>query len=259
VPAFRERVVETDAGRRVQLVEWLWQDPALDDGAEARRALVLFVHGSPGSWTAAKDLFAERKLRRGIRLMSLDRLGWGGSAAGGVEPSLQVQAEAVAACIRSASPRGPVVLVGHSLGGPVIVRTAMDFPSLVQGLVILAGSVDPALEKTTWYQAVGRWPWVRWMVPRMLRRSDAEIIGLRSQLEEMLPMWGGVELPVAIVHGERDRLVPVANVEFMQRVLTAAKSVVVHRISGRGHFLPWKESQLVADTVVTMLERLSGS
>ncbi len=39
------------------------------------------------------------------------------------------------------------ILVGHSLGGPVIARTAMDYPDLVDGLILVGGSIDPEMEK----------------------------------------------------------------------------------------------------------------
>jgi pimeloyl-ACP methyl ester carboxylesterase len=39
-----------------------------------------------------------------------------------------------------------VILVGHSLGGPLIARMTMDYPELIDGLVFVAGSVAPKLE-----------------------------------------------------------------------------------------------------------------
>ena len=41
----------------------------------------------------------------------------------------------------------PVYLAGHSLGGPLVAKMAALYPEKVDGLVILAGSFDPTLEK----------------------------------------------------------------------------------------------------------------
>lgn len=251
----RQHFVGTESGRAVKLVEWISEETERSPGS---RPVVLYVHGSPGGWSGARDIFAQPSLQGAARLLSLDRPGWGGSAKAGVEPSLAAQAEAVAACLRWAGEKRGAILVGHSLGGPVVARAAMDYPDLVQGLVILAGSVDPALEKTTWYQAIGRWRIVRWMLPDSLRLADAEIIDLRRELEAMLPLWSDLEIPVVIVHGEGDGLVPVGNVDFMERVLTKA-SVEVHRLEKRGHFVPWKEQRFIAERIGALLEEIGAN
>ncbi len=249
----REHLIETHAGRTVKIVEWLASD---GEQVDLSLPVVLFVHGTPGGWSGAADVFAVPQLQTQARLLSIDRLVWGGSAAGGVEPSLAVQADAVSACLEWAGPNSAAVLVGHSLGAPIIVRTAMDFPELVEGLVILAGSVDPALEKTTWYQALGRWRIIRWMLPDSLRLADAEIIDLREELAAMLPRWGDLKMPFVIVHGRGDSLVPIANVDFMERVLTNAP-LDVHRLRKRGHFIPWKDQHLIAERITALIDRLT--
>src|SRR3546814_16092495 len=46
----------------------------------------------------------------------------------------------------------PAIVVGHSLGGPIAAKLAMDYPDRVRGLLLLAPSVAPALEAPRWYQ-----------------------------------------------------------------------------------------------------------
>jgi hypothetical protein len=41
------------------------------------------------------------------------------------------------------------------------------------------------------------------------------------------------------MHGTRDDLVPYQNVDYMCAHLTGAKHVVVKRLDGFNHFLPW--------------------
>ncbi|HEY5692223.1 MAG TPA: alpha/beta hydrolase [Cyclobacteriaceae bacterium] len=40
----------------------------------------------------------------------------------------------------------PIILIGHSLGGTVIARMTMDSPELVDGVVMVAPSIDPEIE-----------------------------------------------------------------------------------------------------------------
>ena len=46
-----------------------------------------------------------------------------------------------------------IMLIGHSLGGPVIARMAMDYPDAYQGLIFVAASIDPEMEKEEWYRS----------------------------------------------------------------------------------------------------------
>jgi len=48
------------------------------------------------------------------------------------EPSLEKQAALIADLVRPEVSQRPAILVGHSFGGPVIARIAIDYPSFVR-------------------------------------------------------------------------------------------------------------------------------
>jgi pimeloyl-ACP methyl ester carboxylesterase len=186
-------------------------------------------------------------------MISVDRLGFGESAAGGIETALGKQAAALQPLLeRNASGRG-ALLVGHSLGGPVVGRMAMDFPRQVGGLIIVAGSCDPDLEKRTWYQRAGMSPLVRWAVPHELDMANVEMIPLRGELEAMRPRWAEIRVPVTVIQGGKDPLVPPANADFLGRVLVNAPVTMV-RPPDANHFLVWERPGLIRDAVLRMLE-----
>ena len=227
-------------------------------------ALILFVHGSPGSWQSFERVMREPALDQ-FHLISIDRLGWGGSqltaeatpadSKASTQPSLKVQADAIRQLLESTEAKGPVIAVGHSLGAPIAARVAMDAPDLIDGLVLAAGSIDPEQEKTTWYQAIGRFRIVRWMLPRSLVAADEEMIPLKAELEAMVPHWQDVRTPVFVLQGERDRLVPAANVDFAKRMLTAA-DLEIERIPKRGHLLHVRETARIARAIRRMADRI---
>ena len=137
------------------------------------------------------------------------------------------------------------VLVGHSLGGPIIAQTAADDPDLVAALVIVAGSLDPAQESVPFIQYVGdTWP-VSALLPRMLRNANREIIALEPQLEALAPRLAAIKVPVTIVHGTKDDLVPFANVAFIKTHMTGTKAMDVTVLDGKNHFLPWNSKDKV--------------
>ncbi len=237
----------------------------LRDGRELRAfetglagsPLVLFVHGSPGAWNDFAYVMADEALASRAKLVSVDRLGWGGSAEGGLAPALVEQADALAQLLRALPEHRPVVVVGFSLGGPVAARLAMDAPELVDALVLVAASVDPQLETPTWYQHVGRTTLVRAILPDALRRADDEIRPLRADLEALLPLWPKLRLPIFVQQGGDDALVPPANADFLERVANSAQ-LVVERLPDQGHLIPWERpdalSRLVQRALVAALE-----
>ncbi|HAD13390.1 MAG TPA: alpha/beta hydrolase, partial [Saprospirales bacterium] len=88
-----------------------------------------------------------------FRMIAVDRPGFGYTEGfGKPEPSLLNQALALKAVADSFTSGQKVLLAGHSLGAPVIVKFAMDFPDLTAGLILLGGSVDPAMEEHPWWQ-----------------------------------------------------------------------------------------------------------
>lgn len=218
-------------------------------------ARVLFVHGSPGTWEAYRRFLDDPRLRGAARLLALDRPGFGGSGRGRADPSLERQAAATAAVL-DAEPGGPAVVVGHSLGGPIAARLAVDRPDLVGALVLIAPSIDPALERHRWYNVAGSWRLVQLLLSVDMVTSNRELWPLRRELEALAPRLGEVACRTIVIQGERDELVPPANAEFAERALPPG-SVEVRWVAGEGHFVLWTRPELTAEAVVESLERLA--
>jgi len=211
----------------------------VDSMAEDKTPLLL-VHGSPGSWTGWEDYFKDYALRNRYRIMAVDRPGFGWSGLGKPERSLKQQSEDIAAVFERLGEDEKIILVGHSYGGPVVVRMAIDYPDKVAAVVVLAGSVDPDLEETMTVQRMATWPVIRWLVPPFAYSTNEEIMALKESLKTMSNLWGKITAPVIIIHGEDDTLVPVGNVDFMESKLVNAQSVTVDRIPKGSHFVPWE-------------------
>ncbi len=225
---------------------------------ERNRTPVVFVHGSPGSWGAFLSFMGRRELLQRAHLISVDRPGFGESGRGKPEKSLRAQAAAIQPILKQFATQKPAILVGHSFGGPVIARLAADFPELVGGLILVAPSIDPELEKTKWYQIPADWKLFSWMVPTDLVTTNREILPLKAELEELLPLWSEIRAPVTVIQGEKDGLVPPANADFAERVLTNA-SLKVIRDPELDHFIPWKRPDMIVDAILDHLAHLSQS
>lgn len=197
---------------------------------------VVFVHGTPGSADGWRDFLAE--VPEGFEYVAVDRPGFGESDPEDAVVSLEMQADALLPLLAQGR---RTLLVGHSLGGPVVAEAALRAPGKVGGILILAGSLDPDLEEIHPLQHIGRvWP-VRSLLPRAIRNSNEELFALEAELRRLDTRLPQMEVPVRIVHGDEDPLVPVANVDYMRRRLPAAEIRAVELLPGRDHYLPWKE------------------
>jgi len=216
------------------------------------KPLIVFVHGSPGSLSAFIDFMADSLLLSRAHLISVDRPGFGASDFGYAEPSLQKQAAFLKPILEEYKDNRPIILVGHSLGGPLIARMAIDYPELVDGLVMVAPSIAPELEPNEWFRAPLATPFLKWLLPRSLRASNDEIYKLKPELEELIPLWKNIETPTIVIQGKNDSLVPAENAEFARKMLVCAP-VKIQLMEGVDHFIPWRNPELIRAAVLEMI------
>jgi len=226
-------------------VEYIEVDTGFEDGKA--KQLIVFVHGTPGSFTTFMHYMNDSLMQEHFHMISVTRPGWVERNAEKV-PSLDEQAAALEPLLRMDRSGKGTILMGHSYGGPVIAKTAMEYSELVSGLVFVATTGDPELSGPRWYNRLAV------VIPRFilgsgLKGANAEIMPLRPQLESILSGWEELEMPVLIVQGDRDRLVNPRNAEFMQRMLVNAEVTYMWR-EGQGHFVLWEEAGLIVDAII---------
>lgn len=215
---------------------------------------VIFVHGSPGSWSAFVDFLKTDSLLKKVRMVSVDRPGFGYSGFGDAEVSLEKQAAYLKPIVAKQAQNGKqIIVVGHSLGGPLIARMAMDYPELIDGLIFVAGSVDPELEPPRWYRYILDAPPVKYFIPKSFRASNLEILHLKEELELMLPLWTTIQQPCLVIQGEADSLVPAANADFLKKKLVNAQYLEIQKVAGMNHFVPWSNPELIANGILSLI------
>ena len=217
--------------------------------------LVVFVHGSPGSLSAFIDFMADTPLLEKAQLISVDRPGFGESNFGYAQKSVKKQAAVLKPILEKHKAHRPIILVGHSLGGPVIARMAMDYPELVDGLVIVAGSIDPDLEPHEWFRAPLATPFLKWIMPRSFRSSNDEIYHLKPELQDMLPLWKNITAHTIVIQGKKDELVDPQNAAFAKRMIINAPVELVE-IDEMNHFVPWSNPELIRQAILKLIDEL---
>jgi uncharacterized protein len=175
------------------------------------KPVVLYFHGNGGSLGLRTDRF--RALTAdGTGLLALSYRGYGGSSGSPSEGGLIADALAAYNFAAARYPVGRIVLWGESLGSGVAVALAAEKPV---GRVVLQAPFTSAAD------VAAR---VYWFLPVRLLMKDQ----FRSDLR-----IGKVTAPVLVMHGERDRVVPIALGERLYGLITAPKRFV--RFPGGDH------------------------
>nr|WP_294902684.1 alpha/beta hydrolase [uncultured Lacibacter sp.] len=212
---------------------------------------LVFVHGTPGSWDAFASYLRNKELLQHYRIISIDRPGFGYSDFGNAM-NLATQTNIISAWMDSVNNNKPMILIGHSMGGPLIIKLAAARPQYTKALVILAGSQDPAAEKPEkWRPVLFKTP-LNYFVPGALRPSNEEMWYLKTDLKEMQPDYEKITCPVYILHGTKDMLVPYSNVAYTQKMLTKTDSVFVTTFEKENHFIVWTREKEIVELLMKL-------
>jgi pimeloyl-ACP methyl ester carboxylesterase len=289
-PADRTALVQADDGVLLSVEEIGPRDAPLT---------VVFVHGytlSMAAWTfqrrtLAAELATANGHRPDARLVFYDQRGHGSSGRGAPEhATIEQLARDLEAVLEARAPRGPVVLVGHSMGGMTVMALAAQRPELFgsrvrAALLVATASSHVSLGERTGEAAVMRLAARGLPLPpggnarirslvRALFGDGADPADVETACEQvastkltsfaafygaLLTVDQRAGLPalervrVAIVAGRHDRLMPVTRARALRVALPHATFVEMPKA---GHMLPWEATEVVADEVRGLLAEL---
>lgn len=212
---------------------------------------LFFIHGSPGSWDAFKIYMMDTALLQHFRMISIDRPGFGYSSFGAAM-HLDEQAIMINTIMEKENNNKPLHLVGHSIGGPVIIKLAQLYPERVSSLTLLAGSISPKDEPKEYWRYLFLHTPLHVLLPGAFAPSNDEIVYFKKDLYSLDTGYAVVKMPITFIHGDADKFVTVKNVEYGKSKLANNSNVKVIVIPGGSHFIPWEHFNIIKDHLLTL-------
>lgn len=240
-----QRHIQAD-GRTIAFERWTIGTP---------RARVILIHGAPtdsSSWDTLREHLGEL---RDVEFIAVDRLGYGNSTHDTVA-SLHEHAASLATFIEGASL--PVILVGHSYGGPVALRTACEHPDKVAGVVLVAGACDAYMNDAQWFRkavnALEPLAHETWIT------ANRELLALTDENRTIEPMLARIACPVTVLHGTWDPVCPYeGTTSYLTSRLSNAQQVTITPITRTGHNIHQSHPEVVAKAIAEQVSYLRKS
>ncbi len=271
-----ETPLTADAARENPPRGWLLQkehEPVFDSDILVAQAgmehaqTVLLVHGTSQigftEWAGVIPHFARR-----YHVLALDLPGFGDSDSPVGEYSPAKYAGVLSWLVKRHA-KGPVIVIGHSMGGAVALRFAGSYPEQVRKLILVA----PAgiLHRTAYVKQLASLPFSVEKSPVFLKRPVAAINGLHGQMIEYMfdlpdvfhllseheDAWGvfmfghanfnaglalaqedfsdaiySLRVPTHIIWGDQDAIAPLRTAWMLARRISRAE---LHIMPGAGH------------------------
>lgn len=244
---------------------------------------LLLIHGFPLNSNLWEPQMED--LRDVARVVAPDLRGHGLSAPGDEPYSVRLMAEDCMQLLEAVGAQDPVVVCGHSMGGYIALEFFRQYPEWVDALILVStratADSDEARQKRNETAQRAKDEGVplvaREMLPSMLAPNNHEhtpellefvrdmmestslkgMVGALQAMKERpdsMPTLPEIDVPVLIIHGEDDQLIPVKDAEAMRDALPTAELVV---IPGAGHLPNLEQPVSFNEVVWDFLESLS--
>ncbi|MBX2872288.1 MAG: alpha/beta hydrolase [Saprospiraceae bacterium] len=207
---------------------------------------LLLIHGAPGSVMDWSAVAKRERIYEKYRLLVVDRPGYGGTKPRGAEKDLRVHADKILEVLEGETQKA--VIMGHSYGGPIAVIMGALQPEKIAKIVGVSGQYDPDNEVTFRISYFLNFKIFRFLLPRMLWVSNVEKLSHPDALREILPLYPKISVPVVLIHGDADTLVPYNNSPFLMELMDTDKELVT--IADGDHPLQMQAPDMLVDFVL---------
>lgn len=256
---------------------------------------VVLIHGNPGSCQDWARLYGPLSSR--YCGFAFDRPGHGHSERPNQRRiTVDVQAQMLHAALKELNVKQPI-LVGHSWGGSLSLAYAVEFPDDLAGLVLLAPAAYESDDGVSFLTRLPALPFIgdlinflftpllgasvvredlqkafapdpvpkhylrhvlsEWTRPKKVKWYSVDDALLNESLPKFTPRYSDIRVPVVIVTGDSDLIVPAKeNAHRLYEALPYAELVVLEKT---GHQIPFTRPDAVVDAIDRVAAKTAGS
>jgi len=246
---------------------------------------VVLIHGNPGSCQDWSRLYGPISSR--YCAFAFDRPGHGHSdRPNHHDITVEVQAQMLHAALKELNVEMPIV-VGHSWGGSLALAYALAFPNELAGAVLLAPAAFESDDGVSFLSKVPGWPiigdvvnfiftpllaaWLvrtdlakafapdrvpkhylrhvlaEWTRPKKVKWYSVDDALLNDSLPEFTLRYPNIRVPVAIITGDSDLIVPAKeNAHRLHETLPHSELIILEKT---GHQIPFTRPEAVVEAI----------
>jgi pimeloyl-ACP methyl ester carboxylesterase len=150
----------------------------------------------------------------------------------------------------------PLIIMAGSYGVSIACRLVMDYPKIIQGLILVAPSLGPGLEKIYWITPLMAKGFFSELVSKEYRSASVEKLQHEKELKKMLPLWSKIDIPVFYLQSEHDSIVYPTNADFARKHLVNVPFLKIHFFKGRKHNIDSKHHLGIRNNVLELYKML---
>lgn len=214
---------------------------------DPRNPKILFIHGSPGDWTAWSGFMTDSTLLEHYFMIAFDRSGYGHTTVD-PQPNLALHGDVAIAIMNQYGPNEKFTIVGHSYGGAVVGQLLVSAPEKLDKAILAAPAISPDHQEPRWYNKLARRKLINKLIGNDMRSSNVEMLGLSESLRNIEGSFPQVTVPQVFIHGERDILVPYATVDYWKSHKMTSVDYVLRK--DMNHFVPFSDPELIFNAIM---------
>lgn len=214
-------------------------------------ALVFMIHGAPGSLTGERRILEDKRLHEGYRFILVDRPGYWWSGAWKSIKSIKTHSDILMELLEEIwiDETNKPMVVGHSYGATIALKMTMDHSDKLSSAIVVSWAVDPDHERVfAISHLIKRQPFkfLSWPLFRVANDEKlAHVESLRNEVQN----YEDIAIPVTVIHGTSDSIVPFENYTYMQSKIPDPRWIFIS-LEGKDHALHMTDPVVFVDAIL---------